>query len=64
VPASVDRATAKKYDKSKAIVDYREFPSRSHFTLGQPGWEQVADYALDWATAHIGDGSVAHARSL
>jgi pimeloyl-ACP methyl ester carboxylesterase len=54
-PASVDRATAKKYDNSPAIVEYKEFPGRSHFTLGQPGWQEVADYALDWATAHVGD---------
>ena len=28
---------------------YDEFPLRSHFTLGEEGWEQVADYALTWA---------------
>jgi hypothetical protein len=22
---------------------------RAHYTLGQDGWEEVADYALDWA---------------
>jgi hypothetical protein len=22
---------------------------RPHFTAGAPGWEEVADYALDWA---------------
>jgi pimeloyl-ACP methyl ester carboxylesterase len=64
VPASVDRATAKKYNKSEAIVEYMEFPGRSHFTLGEPGWEEVADYALGWAMSHIGDGSIAHAQSL
>jgi len=24
-------------------------PERSHFTIGEPGWERVADYALRWA---------------
>jgi hypothetical protein len=24
-------------------------PERSHYTLGQEGWEEVADFALDWA---------------
>ena len=24
-----------------------------YYTLGEPGWEQVADYALDWATSHV-----------
>ena len=28
------------------------FPGRSHYTLGQAGWEEVADYALDWAVEH------------
>ena len=43
---------AKHYDKSKAITDYKEFPGRSHFTVGEDGWEEVADYALDWAVEH------------
>jgi hypothetical protein len=31
---------ASQYDDSdEAIVEYKEFPGRSHFTLGQPGWE-------------------------
>jgi len=28
------------------IVDYS---LRSHCTCGEAGWEQVADFALDWA---------------
>ena len=30
--------------------EYKEFPGRSHFTVGQEGWEEVAHYALDWAS--------------
>jgi alpha-beta hydrolase superfamily lysophospholipase len=52
VPAAVDRQTAKKQERSSALTEYREFPGRTHFTLGQPGWEEVADYALDWALEH------------
>lgn len=37
--------------KSKALTAYKEFPGRSHFLLGQPGWEAVADFALEWALA-------------
>ena len=51
VPASVVRANHKLYAKSAAIVAYREFPGRSHYTLGQDGWEDVADYVLKWAVA-------------
>jgi pimeloyl-ACP methyl ester carboxylesterase len=53
VPAAVDEAQAKKYRKSEAVTELREFPGRSHFTIGQEGWEEVADYALDWAMSHL-----------
>ena len=54
MPASVSREAAKRLGKSKAVVDYKEFPGRHHFTAGAPGWEAVADYALDWANRHVG----------
>jgi hypothetical protein len=46
-------AAAKRLGKSKAVVDYKEFAGRPHFTSGAPGWEAVADYALDWANRHV-----------
>ncbi len=49
VPASVNKLNAKRYGKSQAVTAYQEFPGRSHYTLGQEGWEDVADYALTWA---------------
>jgi len=52
VPASVSREAAHRLAKSKAVVDYKEFLGRPHFTAGAPGWEEVADYALDWAMGH------------
>jgi alpha-beta hydrolase superfamily lysophospholipase len=48
-PAAVTRANAKLQRKSQAITAFKEFPARSHYTLGQEGWEEVADYALQWA---------------
>lgn len=54
VPASVSREAARRLGRSKAVVDYKEFAGRPHFTAGAPGWESVADYALDWATRHTG----------
>jgi pimeloyl-ACP methyl ester carboxylesterase len=48
-PPKVGEENAKRQHKSKAITAYREFPGRSHFTVGQPGWEEVADFAIDWA---------------
>jgi alpha-beta hydrolase superfamily lysophospholipase len=54
VPATVSREAAKRLAKSAAVVDYKEFMGRPHFTAGAPGWEAVADYALDWAMRHTG----------
>jgi alpha-beta hydrolase superfamily lysophospholipase len=51
-PASVTRANYELFSKSKAVTDYKEFPERTHYTLGLPGWEEVAQYALDWAVGH------------
>jgi pimeloyl-ACP methyl ester carboxylesterase len=53
VPAKVDESQAAKYRKSEAVTEFKEFPGRSHFTIGQDGWEEVADYALDWAMGHL-----------
>jgi pimeloyl-ACP methyl ester carboxylesterase len=54
MPPSVQRANAKKYRNSEALTETYEFPDRSHFTGVEPGWEQVADYALEWARSHAG----------
>ena len=54
IPASVSREAAKRLGKSKAVVDYKEYAGRPHFTAGAPGWETVADYALEWAGLHVG----------
>jgi hypothetical protein len=35
--------------RTNSVTEYKEFPERSHYTVGQDGWEEVADYALEWA---------------
>ncbi len=52
MPASVNKSNAKHYEKSSALTEYKEFPGRSHYTVGQEGWEEVADHALTWAMEH------------
>lgn len=54
-PASLNRSNAKHYRHSEAVTEYKEFEGRTHYTLGQEGWEEVADYALDWALACVAD---------
>ena len=48
-PASVVEANFRLYRQSSATTDYKVFPDRTHYILGQAGWQEVADYALDWA---------------
>jgi pimeloyl-ACP methyl ester carboxylesterase len=57
-PASLNESNLKQYRKSDAITELKEFPGRSHYTLGQEGWEEVADYALDWAVSHAAEAAV------
>ena len=52
VPAVVDRQAAKRFERSDAVTDFKEFPGRSHYTVGEKGWEEVADFALEWAVEH------------
>lgn len=41
-------------------MDYREFPERSHFTIGEKGWEEVADYTLAWAVEQAAEYEAVH----
>lgn len=61
VPAASNRSNVGRYRASRAMTDYREYPGRSHFTLGQDGWEAVADDALDWAVERVGQAAGRHA---
>lgn len=52
MPPAVNKSNAKHYKSSPALTDYHEFEGRDHWTCAAPGWEAVADYALDWAMQH------------
>ena len=52
MPPAVNQSNAKHYRQINSVTDYKEFPERSHYTVGQDGWEEVADYALEWAVEH------------
>jgi pimeloyl-ACP methyl ester carboxylesterase len=61
-PPSLNKANVKKYRKSRAVTDYHDFDGRSHFTLGQDGWESVADYALNWSLQHAAPSTAGRAQ--
>ena len=33
------------------VTEYKDLPGRSHYIIAETGWEEVADYALSWATS-------------
>ena len=52
IPVSVSKAALKRYGKSEAKTELKVYPDRGHEIVGEPGWEDVADHALDWAEQH------------
>lgn len=48
IPASINKENASRY-KTTTITDYREFPERTHYTFAEDGWEEVADFCLNWS---------------
>ena len=53
IPPAVNQSNVKHYRHAKSPTDYKEFEGRSHYSvIGGEGWEEVADYALQWAEAN------------
>ena len=44
-PASVVRKVARKYG---SVSTYKEFDNHAHWVVGEPRWEEIAEYAADW----------------
>ena len=39
------KANRRAYRHSTAVTEYKEFPGRTHFIIGQSGWQEVANFA-------------------
>jgi pimeloyl-ACP methyl ester carboxylesterase len=48
IPESLNRTNHRRYKASPAVTDFKEFPGRNHYIIGAEGWEEVADYVLNW----------------
>lgn len=44
-PAAVVRRVAEKY---KPVATYREFDHHAHWVVGEPGWQEIAEYVATW----------------
>jgi alpha-beta hydrolase superfamily lysophospholipase len=68
--ASMTRAIYNKQKRAQSRTDLHIVPERTHWTCMEPGWEEVADYALDWAIANsdrsssaaVGQGRLSRAK--
>jgi alpha-beta hydrolase superfamily lysophospholipase len=48
IPASLNKTNYARYKSSPSVTDFKEFPERTHFIIGQKNWEEVAGYILAW----------------
>ncbi len=47
-PADLVEKNVRAYEDKSSILELKEFPKRSHFICGEPGWEEVATTIYNW----------------
>lgn len=52
IPHQLNYDNYKKYTDKNSVTDYKVFSGRNHFVLGQPGWQEIAIYILEWLQQH------------
>lgn len=52
MPASVPASNAKHHKAENTITEHETYEGRPHLMVAGPGWEAVADRALEWALDH------------
>jgi pimeloyl-ACP methyl ester carboxylesterase len=53
-PPTLNRTVLKLQRRAPSATESKEFAGRTHYMAGMDGWEEIADYALDWAVAAAG----------
>ncbi len=48
-PASMTKAIFKNQKRARSVTEIKIYEDRSHYLCAEPGWEEVADFALSWA---------------
>ncbi len=52
IPASLNFKNFEAYADAPSVTDFKMFPGRCHWIIGQTGWEEVAKYTADWLAKH------------
>ena len=51
MPPKIQQSNLKHY-RSNTVTEIKEYEGMAHLLPAQEGWEEVADYALEWALEH------------
>ena len=51
-PASIAQKIASKY---RTVSSYQEFANHSHWVVGEPDWQEIAEYISDWLDKVLGE---------
>jgi pimeloyl-ACP methyl ester carboxylesterase len=62
-PPSVNKTLLKLQSKAPSATEMKVYPGRPHFMAGMDGWEELADYALNWSLEHAGAPATAKAET-
>lgn len=62
-PASMTRAIFNKQKRAKSLTELKIYPDRSHYLCAEPGWEEVADFALAWAERNASNVTLINSRA-
>jgi pimeloyl-ACP methyl ester carboxylesterase len=46
---SMVKAMYRRHSRSPSVTSFKSFPDRTHWLIGAPGWEEIADHAILWA---------------
>lgn len=46
---SMVKAMYRRHARSPAVTSFKSFRDRTHWLIGAPGWEEIADHAISWA---------------
>ena len=51
-PPALNRTLVKLQGRAPSATELKEYPGRPHYMAGLDGWEEIADFALNWALEH------------
>jgi pimeloyl-ACP methyl ester carboxylesterase len=51
-PPALNKTVLKLQSRAPSVTEAKTYAGRTHYMAGMDGWEEIADYALNWALEH------------